>query len=459
MHPSPGTEGAAPHRVLIAGGGVAALEALLALRALAGERVAPLLFAPDPVFRYRPLSVTEPFDDTAPRQLELAEIADELGAEFVRDSLAGVDPSAALVRTGEGRELAYDSLLVAVGAQGGTTVPGALSFWDSADRGAFRQVLDELGAGAIRHLAFAVPASIAWPLGLYELALLTAARVHERELAGVKLTLVTPEARPMSVFGEQASAAIARLLADAGVELVLDAVPRRFEAGTLALDGAPAIACDQVVSLPIPEVAPIPGLPQDPRGFIAVDRFGGVLGLERVYAAGDATTFPVKQGGIATQAADAAASAIAADAGAPVDPQPFQPVLRGALLTEWGPRFLRSRTRDLSAAASRSALWWPPAKIAGKYLAPYLSRRAGYEVPAATLQDLDPPPGDDPQRVSEEREDVIEMALASAGTAARWQDYRGALRWLEVAEDLQLYLPREYEQKRRSWQALARRGR
>lgn len=38
-------------RVLIAGGGVAALEALLALRELAGDRVAPMLFAPDPEFQ------------------------------------------------------------------------------------------------------------------------------------------------------------------------------------------------------------------------------------------------------------------------------------------------------------------------------------------------------------------------------------------------------------------------
>ena len=48
-------------RVLIAGGGVAALEAMLALRALAADRVSVVLVAPDREFVYRPLAVAEPF--------------------------------------------------------------------------------------------------------------------------------------------------------------------------------------------------------------------------------------------------------------------------------------------------------------------------------------------------------------------------------------------------------------
>ena len=55
--------------------------------------------------------------------------------------------------------------------------------------------------------------------------------------------------------------------------------------------------------------------------------------LEDVFAAGDIANFPIKQGGLAAQQADAAAEAIAAEAGAQVDPQPFKPVLRGILLT------------------------------------------------------------------------------------------------------------------------------
>jgi sulfide:quinone oxidoreductase len=245
------------------------------------------------------------------------------------------------------------------------------------------------------------------------------------------------------------------LLAGADIDVRLNTTPVRFEDGALEVMRGPRLDCDQVVSLPIPEVPTIAGIPQNVRGFIPVDRFGGVLGLERVYAAGDATTFPIKQGGVAAQAADAAATAIAELAGADVVAQPFQPVLRGAILTEWGPRYLRGRTAATTGVAARSALWWPPAKVAGKHLAPYLARRAGYTVTGKPLMDLEPPVGDAPASTDSGHEDVVALALASARANAASRNFRGALRWLEVAEDLELYLPPEYEPKREAWKTLA----
>src|SRR4051812_569348 len=57
-----------PLRVLVAGGGVAALEAVLALRALAGDRVAIELLAPSDDFVQRQSSVLSPFSgEPAPR--------------------------------------------------------------------------------------------------------------------------------------------------------------------------------------------------------------------------------------------------------------------------------------------------------------------------------------------------------------------------------------------------------
>lgn len=141
------------------------------------------------------------------------------------------------------------------------------------------------------------------------------------------------------------------------------------------------------MSVPHLEGRGIPGLPCDERGFIPVDGFGRIPGLDDVYAAGDGTTFPVKQGGIAAQQADAVAEAIAARAGAPVEPKPFRPVLRGLLLTGREPTFMRAEISgghgETSTVASH-ALWWPPGKIAGKYLAPHLAGLAKTE--------LQPPP-------------------------------------------------------------------
>ena len=446
-----------PLRVLIAGGGVGAVEALLALRALAGDRVAVTMLAPDPMFRYRPLSVTEPFGLGVARDLDLLEIALEHDATFLKDALAAVDVADRKIVTAGGRTLDYDVLLLAVGARGVEAVPGALTFRDNADGGNLRGVVTDLERGEIRRLAFTVPGGVSWSLGLYELALLCASRARELALAGVELTLVTPESRPMEVFGVRGAELVGELLERAGIEQMLGTRPVAYRDGALAVEGGRVLPCDAVVSLPALEGPAISGIRQERGGFIAVDQFGAAFEAERVFAVGDATWFPVKQGGIATQMADSAASSIAALAGAAVDPQPFRPVLRGALLTEWGPRYLRTALAEAGPGdAARSVLWWPPSKVAGKYLAPYLAVRAGFRLGHGQLRDLEAPPGDDPGDLGGGHEDVVAMALSSANVHAKARDFSGAMRWLEVVEDLELYLPRDYEAKRASWLELAR---
>ena len=101
------------------------------------------------------------------------------------------------------------------------------------------------------------------------------------------------------------------------------------------------IEADRVIALPRLEGPRLAGLPCDRDGFIPTDDRCRVGSEVDVYAAGDATQFPLKQGGIATQQADTAAAEIAAQAGAPVEPEPFKPVLRGLLLTGMVPRYLR----------------------------------------------------------------------------------------------------------------------
>src|SRR5437763_4017370 len=105
-----------PFKVLIVGGGVAALEATLALCDLAGDRVATTLLAPEPEFVYRPMRVREPFALSSARRYPLGEIARDLGAELVQDSFKWLDPTAGVVHTEGEQELAYDALVLALGA-------------------------------------------------------------------------------------------------------------------------------------------------------------------------------------------------------------------------------------------------------------------------------------------------------------------------------------------------------
>ena len=125
------------------------------------------------------------------------------------------------------------------------------------------------------------------------------------------------------------------------------------------------------------------GLPSDKHGFIPVDSHGRVDGVDDVYAAGDGTTFPIKQGGLATQQADAAAAHVAARAGASVDPKPFRPVLRGKLLTGGTSLYVRHEIHGAGgeSRASEDYLWWPPHKIVGHYLAPWLAHETAVREP------------------------------------------------------------------------------
>jgi sulfide:quinone oxidoreductase len=214
---------------------------------------------------------------------------------------------------------------------------------------------------------------------MYDLALLTAADCasHGRS-AEVELTLITPEQEPLGIFGRRASAAIRGLLDQAGVTLYTSSFGEPAGAGWLDVTpGHRRLQVDRVVTQSRLVGPRLRGVPCDRDGFIRTDNQGRVHGIEDVFAAGDATAFPIKQGGLAAQQADAVAEAIACAAGADISPQPFRPILRGTLLTGAAARYLRadiSGTAGDDSVISTEALWWPPNKLCGRYLAPYLGR-------------------------------------------------------------------------------------
>jgi sulfide:quinone oxidoreductase len=210
---------------------------------------------------------------------------------------------------------------------------------------------------------------------------MTAADCAAHNRSEVELSLITPEEEPLGIFGNTASAAIRRLLDESGVTLYTGSYGVPNPPGRLDVSPADrSLAVDRIVTVPRLVGPSLRGIPSGRGGFIHTDAHGRVPGLDGVFAAGDATTFPVKQGGLAAQQADAVAEAIAASAGADIDPQPFRPILRGTLLTGGPARYLRA---DISGAAgddsivSGDALWWPPNKLCGRYLAPYLSSQRG----------------------------------------------------------------------------------
>jgi len=356
----------------------------------------------------------------------LADVASEFEAELIQAALVEVDPAGRAAVTGAGQRMAYDALLVAVGARSEPALRRALTWTPETDAELFGGLLRDLDEGYLKRVAFVVPPGVAWALPAYELAMMTAWQAWGMGHDDIEVTVYTPEDAPLGLFGTRATAALRDDLEEAGVRaetgVYVTEDPR--EPGRLVLlPGERTLDVDRLVALPRAVGPALPGLPADSRGFVPTDLHGKVPDVDGVWAAGDAIAFPVKQGGLAAQQADAAAEAIAAVAGVDVAPQPFHPVLRGMMLTGRGKAWMRhTPAGEGEGSAERRASWWPPTKIAGRYLSPYLAARQESDAVGDTRQ-----PDGQPVDLDLELE-VPSVADALRQARLRGEDERARLR-------------------------------
>ncbi|HUH80917.1 MAG TPA: FAD-dependent oxidoreductase [Solirubrobacteraceae bacterium] len=365
-------------QVVIAGGGVAAVEAALGLAQLAGEQTQRTVLAPNAELVNRPMTVREPFAYPKAQRHELAPIVADAGAELVVDELAWVDPEGRRAHTRGGLALPYDVLVLALGGRIVPRYEHAITIDDRHLDETVEGLVRDVEEGYTKSVAFIAPGRVAWPLPLYELALMTAGRAYDMNVQ-LRATLITPEDSPLAIFGSGASTAVAERLARAHVDTVCSSYAEVPASGKVLINpGERVLEVERVVALPELYGPEIRGIPLSEYGFIRTGRHSEVLELDGVFAAGDCVDFPIKHGGLASQEADAAAEAIAARAGADVEPQPFHPEIRGMLLTDGKPLYLCAKItggHGFSSEVSEQPLWSPPSKISSKYLAPYLESR------------------------------------------------------------------------------------
>ena len=374
----------APHhalpgfRVLIAGGGVAALEAAFALRDLAPEHVSCTMLAPTSEFTVRAQTIAEPFNHGTAERYSLAQLAQAAGAELTLGSLAGVDATRRIARTRDGSEITYDALLIATGAIATARYEHTTAVDDTRMDALLHGLVQDVEEGYLRRVAIVVPAPPPWPLPAYELALMTAERAWDMQTE-LTVTLLTPERRPLESFGESVSDALAQLLRERRIELVTSAHCEVPSSKTVLIHpSGRVVEADRIIALPQLSGPQINGLPCDGGGFIPVDQFGRVPGVERVWAAGDVTDSSIKQGGMAAGAADVVAHGIAQLAGVHVDVRPYVPLLQGVLLTGGRPRYLRAW--PARSPADAESIWTElepdaaPPKVSARYLTPALEQ-------------------------------------------------------------------------------------
>jgi sulfide:quinone oxidoreductase len=204
-------------------------------------------------------------------------------------------------------------------------------------------LVQDIEQGYLHRLAVIIPSPPPWPLPAYELALMASQRAWDMQV-DLEVTLVTPEPAPLDVFGPVASCALATLLGERQIKVITSAwseVPGGRS--VLIHPGRRELEFDRIVALPALRGPDLEGLPRDGDGFLPVDEYGQVRGVDRVWAAGDCTDVPIKQGGVSADLADVAAESIAATAGAHLRTRSFVPTIEGVLMTGGTARYLRAR--------------------------------------------------------------------------------------------------------------------
>lgn len=356
MRPSGNTPATAqPRKILIVGGGIAGIEALMALTDLGDHRLQIEVIADKPAFVMRPQMIGEPWGG-APLKVGLDRLCRDFGAKFSLGTVVDVDMEASRVTTAAGDVIRYDRLLLAPGARSSLPFAGTRTI----GFGALPRALATSETGTFAVIA---PSAARWTLPAYELALLIAGR-------GRTVRVVTSEDAPLEAFGPDTYAVTRELLQRHGV--IVD-----NRSAQPILERIDELA-DSVVSLPLLVGPAITGLPTDSHGFIKVGPDMRVRGAVNVFAAGDATAHPIKQGGLGSQQADTAAAEIVRSCGADdVPPKPYSPVLRGKLTTFDGEElYLRRELDGHDRGVARSLPLWQPAGIVCAWrLARWLSMR------------------------------------------------------------------------------------
>lgn len=366
-----------PFCTVICGAGIAGIEAALRLRRLAGDEVQITLIDPAESLVYRPLAVREPFALSGARRYPLRSVVAALGAKWIQDGVEGVDPVERTVHLAGGDELAYDALLLALGGRESSPHEHAHVFNDRNAGETFHGIVQDIESGYITSIVFIEPDGPTWPLPLYELALMTAERAYSMN-ATCEITFITPHERPLQAFGGGAAEAVQRLFAEAGITLHAGATARVESARHVVVEPQGSeLHPQRVVTLPRitgPDLGGISGIA--PYGLLAIDDRCRVRELDgRVFAAGDATDFAVKHGGISAQQADTAAAGIAHLAGAGEATAPFEPALRGMLLTGHKPLFIAAHVVEGKGWHSEvydEPPWASDEKVVAEELGPFL---------------------------------------------------------------------------------------
>lgn len=310
------------HHIVIVGGGLAGLEAAVYLRSVLGEEAAITLVSDRQQFTYRPFLTYVAFGLSPDRvQFDLKRIADLHDFRLFAGRVERVEPKKRLIRFGA-HSLAYDSLILATGAATvEEPVPGlrrGFTVWNEEgmirlhDR--LQRAVEEASADRPARIVFLVPPKAAWTGPIYELAIMAATWLTWKGVRGAfHLRLVTGERRHVEALGPHVHERVAESLAYHGVDAATGRRAVRVEPRRVVFEAGEDVPFDILIDAAVyAGRGPKIGLPVDGDGFYRTRlETRQLVSFDDIYAVGDGSDYPVKQGFLALLQADAAAEHIA----------------------------------------------------------------------------------------------------------------------------------------------------
>jgi sulfide:quinone oxidoreductase len=326
-------------RILILGGGFAALEAAFLMRMRLHEDVDLTLVSDRDAFVFRPNTIYIPFGaDPSSLLVDLHKPLARRDIGFHQGTVVGVDPDRRTVALADGQQLGYDKLIVATGAATAVDeVPGlgehGATIWTPAMmldvRARFERVRDHARAGRKQRVLFLIPPNNKCAGPLYEIVFMLETWLRrERVRDNVDIGWTTCEQSYIQAFGPRLHDVVAAEFADRGIEGWTNEVVEEVRVGEVRYVDGSVRGFDELIAFP-PYVSAVryAGLPSDERGFVeTVPSTRQVPGHPEIYVPGDAGDFPVKQAFLAFLQADTVAEHIGSDVTGSRFDSPFDPV-------------------------------------------------------------------------------------------------------------------------------------
>ena len=288
-------------KITVAGAGFAALTGIKELRKQLPDAELTLV-APKAEFIYLPSLIWVPFGMRSGDDLrfDIQPLLKRLNVSFVQGSVTGISDDGRVLKTDNG-EVENDALLIATGGRFIKKLPGienAITICEGID--AAESMGEKINAMSQGTIALGFGGNPKEPSAMrggpmFEILFgLDSWLRKQGKRDKIKLVFFNPAPQPGKRLGEKAVKGLLAEMKKRGIDTHLGHKIQSFENNIVKTEGG-EIAADLILFMPgMTGPAWVQGspLPLSEGGFIKADRMAQVAGMQRVYVAGDAGSYP-----------------------------------------------------------------------------------------------------------------------------------------------------------------------